>query len=337
MPVVRSKITTKKMQETRPDRLVRSLGLKEFCAKRNKILVFRGVGGLGDIFMHRMLFEDMKRLMPDAEIHFACPKYYHDAVLDHPLIDVLLDSNTANRQDYIVCYNTTTACGRAEMKLAPFAGPHRSDIWAATCGFLLTKHNMHIRLTDEEMADGRRIIEESRDRAGPTVVVSSISAMHNKNLNEPQTLGLFAGLRDRGLCPIGIHNGPVWEFIKNGLPLVMETKLRRWMAVLNQADYVVSVDSAAFHCAGGMGKPLVGVFTFANSHSYGKYYERAELLQGPCPYGHQGCYNWGACPQQTNPKPCLTGITPELILSSVDKMLAKYPKETLLKEEQCPN
>jgi ADP-heptose:LPS heptosyltransferase len=151
--------------------------------------------------------------------------------------------------------------------------------------------------------------------------------MHNKNLNEKQVVGLIEGLRNRGLCPIGIHNTPIWEFLKNDFPQIGESRLKKWMAILDQADYVISVDSAAFHCAGGLHKPLVGVFTFTNSHSYGKYYETAECIQGPCPYGHKGCYNWGACPHKDNPKPCLTDITSEMILAGVDKILKKYPKK----------
>jgi ADP-heptose:LPS heptosyltransferase len=327
MPVVRSKITSKAIQDSRPKKIMRTLGLKEYCDKRNKILILRGCGGLGDIFMHRMMFEDFKRLMPDLELHFACPKYYHDAVRDHPYVDVLLDVNDVNKDNYIVHYNTTTACGRAEMKLAPFAGPHRSDIWASHCGVLLTKHDMHIKLTEEEKAIGKEKIESHRDRQGPTVIITPISAMHTKNLFEHHVIGLVNGLRDRGMCPIGLHDQPMWTFLKNDFPAIGERKMRNWMSILNQADYIVSVDTAAFHCAGGMKKPLVGIFTFASSAAYGKYYSTAELLQGPCPFGYSGCYNWGACPKSKEVAniPCHSGITTEMILGAVDKMVAKWP------------
>ena len=326
MPVVISKLATRNNLINKPERFIKNMNLKEFYNKRNKILIFRGVGGLGDILMHRMIFEDIKRLIPDAEIHFACPKYYHDAVSDHPFIDELLDSNKVDRQEYIACFNTTTACGRTEMKLAPFAGPHRSDIWASHCGLILTNHEMHFVISSEEKTNGKNIIESHRDRNGPIVIVSSVSAMQNKNLTEAQTVKLINGLRDRGLCPIGIHNNPIWEYVKNDFPVISLNKIREWISVIDQSDYVVSVDSAAFHCSGGLKKPMVGIFSFTNSESYGKYYHTAELIQGPCPYGNKGCYNWITCPYQNNPKPCLIDIDPEIILSSVDNMLKKYPK-----------
>lgn len=330
MPVVRSKITSRRVQENRPQKLVRTMSLREFHERRNKILVFRGVGGLGDIFMHRMMFEDFKRLMPDAELHFACPKYYHDAVVDHPFIDKLLDASEVDKQNYIAHYNTTTACGRAEMRLAPFSGPHRSDIWAAHCGLLLTKHNMHISMTEAEKADGKNIIESHRDRSGPSVVITPVSAMQNKNLLEHQIVGLVNGLRDRGLFPLGMHDGPMWNFIKNDFPATSTKKIRQWMSILHEADYVISVDTAAFHCAGGMGKPLVGIFTFADGKAYGKHFDffLVQRHRDDDPSWTCGpCYNWGACPKtKDNPKPCLTEITSEMILNKVDMMLAKWPK-----------
>ncbi len=329
MPVVRSKVVSSRTEYNRPDKLVKTLGLRDFYEKRNKILVIRGCGGLGDILMHRMMFEDFKLLKPDTELHFACPKQYHEAVKDHPYLDCLLDSLEVQRHDYIVSYNTTTACGRYEMKLAPYSGKHRSDIWANHCGLELTKHDMHFRLTDEEKQEGLRLIESKRDREGPCVLLAPVSAMFNKNLLPQQVEGLVKGLRERGCYVLGIHNTPLYEFIKNDVPMLHGVKLRQWLGVINQADYVISVDTSAFHCAGGMGKPLVGVFTFADGKVYGKYFDFFLVQRhrdfdptwtcGPC-------YNWGACPKtKLNPKPCLTEITADMILEKADLMLRKWP------------
>lgn len=290
--------------------------------------------------MHRMIFEDFKLLMPDAQIHFSCPKYYHDAVSDHPFIDKLLDCANIKerdfREDYIISYDTTTSCGRTEMKLAPSYGPHRSDIWANHCGVTLTKHDMHFRLTDHEIIHGYEIIEQQRDRQGSSVLISPISAMQNKNLLEHQLLKLVQGLRDRGLYPFVYHHEPVYMALKNDIPMVVEKNMRKWLGIVNQVDYVVSVDTATFHCAGGMKKPLVGIFTFVNGQTYAKHYPNVEIVQGPCPFGHCGCYNWGACPKLKEKPllPCLTEITAEPLLTGVDNMLAKYPIKNSTKEER---
>lgn len=323
-------LNKKSTVNVKPQKANRILGLKEFSEKRNKVLIIRSVGGLGDIFMHRMMFENFKTIMPDAELHFCCPKYYHDALKDHPFIDKILDVSEADKREYIVSYNTSTVCGRTEMKYVPFSGPHRSDIWANHCGVNLTKHDMHIRITDEEKKEAQEIIEKSRDRSGHSVVICPVSAMTTKNLQSHQLGGVVESMRSIGLFPFCLHNTIIDDCLKNNIPIIAEKRIRIWMAILNQADYVVSVDTAAFHCAGGMNKPLVGIFTFIDGKVYGKYFDFILVQKhrdcdpnwtcGPC-------YDWHKCPKTSNiPKPCLTEITVENIMTAVNNMLIKWPK-----------
>lgn len=327
MPVVKPKVISTRTEYIRPDKIVKTIGLREFYEKRNKVLITRACGGLGDILMHRMMFEDFKLIKPDIEIHFACPRQYHDAIIDHPYLDSLFDSLDAQRHEYIIAYNTTTACGRYEMKMAPYSGKHRSDIWANHCGIQLTKHDMHFRLTEEEKQAALNLIEEKRDRDGPCVILAPVSAMQNKNLLPHQIEGLVKGLRERGYYVLGLHNTPVHALTKNDVPMLQGIKLRQWLGVINQSDYVISVDTAAFHCAGGMGKPLVGIFTFADGKTYSKYYPNTELVQGPCPFGYSGCYNWGTCPKpkQESLIPCLTKTTDQSLLDAFSRLVSRFP------------
>lgn len=326
MPAIvqRSRVVRKEIR--RPEKLNNELTLKSFYEKRNKVLIIRGCGGLGDIYMHRMIFEDFKRLNPDVEIHFACPTFYHEALSDHPYIDKILDCDKVDRLDYIISYSTSTACGRYEMQLAPYSDKHRSDIWANHCGVELTKHNMHFNLSDDEKKHGKELIEDMRDRSGPSVVLCPVSAMHNKNLTDEQIKELVQALRDKNCYVLGLHNKPILPLLEADVPIIHNAKIRSSMSVINQADYVLSVDTAHFHCAGGMKKPVVGIFTFVNAQIYSKYYPTAITLQGNCPAGHSGCYNWGVCPiTEDNPKPCLTSIQVKDIMEKVDLMMKKWP------------
>ncbi len=322
MPVVRSPISVQK-KYTRPSQVKTTIGLREFYNKRKKVLISRNCGGLGDILMHRMLFEDFKLLLPNVEIHFACPPMYHDSVSDHPFIDKILDSNTVNYHDYIIHYNTSTACGRWEMAMAPMSGKHRSDIWANHCGIDLTKHDMHFRISSEEQQEGLDLIEKHRDRPGKAVLIAPISAMHNKNMSDDLLLGVVAGLRDRGYFPFGLH-----VLLKNDIPTIHSLKLRQVLSATHQSDYIVSVDTSHFHAAGGMHKPVVGVFTFANGKTYGCYYPNVELVQGPCPLKYSGCYDWGQCPAKHVKIPCCSGLSTISILAAFDKLAERMNDAT---------
>jgi ADP-heptose:LPS heptosyltransferase len=319
-----SKIITQNITRKKPVRLDRILNIQEFYEKRNKILITRNIGGLGDIFMHRMMFEDFKKLMPDAEIHFACPYQYHDALIDHPFIDKILDCGTVDKTEYIISYNTTSACGRYELRMAPFSGLHRSDIWAEHCGLKLNNHDMHIHLTDEEIKKGKDKLESCRNRQGPIALVCPISAMTNKNLLDWQLEHVVKDLYEKGCFVVGLHTTPILPLNKLEVPVISQVNLREWMSIIYNADYVVSVDTSAFHCAGGMGKPLVGIFTFADGAVYGRYYN-FNLVQkhrsldplwvcGPC-------YNWGMCPKTKDIiKPCLTEISKDMLSQAIDNM-----------------
>ena len=331
MPVVRSKLPIKsRVEYKRPNQVKTTLGIREFYDKRKKVLIQRNCGGLGDILMHRMMFEDFKKVLPNSEIHFACPAAYHDAVKDHPFIDKLIDSDDVKCHDYIVHYNTSTACGRWEMSMAPLSGKHRSDIWAGHCGINLTSHDMHINLTDEEKLDGKSIIEKHRDRQGKTVMLAPISAMHNKNLSDELMFEVAEEIRSQGYFVFGLHNVPIYGLVKKNIPTIYGLRLRRWMSVINQTDYVVSVDTSHFHAAGGMKKPVVGIFTFVNGPTYSLYYPKVELVQGPCPLKYSGCYSWGSCPKvKEDPKlPCCSGITKNSILAAFNRLTKRFSDET---------
>lgn len=305
---------------------IKSFTLPEFIEKRNNILILRNHGGLGDIFMHRMMFEDFKILSPDCKITFALPAQYHDAVKDHPFLDHIADCNKIDRQDFPVSYNTSKACIRYELKIAPLSDKHRSDIWADQCGLTLQNHNMHIILSEEEKQRGKDLIEKHRNSDGPIVIFAPISAMKAKNLNDSQQKTIINHLKEKGCCIIGLHSKEI-----PSLPTICDINIREWMAVLNAANYVVSVDTAAFHCAGGLKKPLTGIFTFADGKVYGKYFDFV-LIQKHRDDGWAcgPCYEWAKCPHPGKVKPCLAQIDKKMLCIGLDKMFEKWPKDTIL-------
>jgi hypothetical protein len=306
------------------------LTLRKFHEQRNKVLINRQTGGAGDILMHRMMFEDFKLIMPQVEIHFSCPRQYHDLVRGHPFVSEVLDYQTVNVYDYLISYNTSAACGRYENAMAPLSGDNRSDIWAAHCGVKLTRHNMHLSVDQESMIFGEQVIKSVRkDETKAAVLMAPISAMVFKDLNPTQLKGLVDGLRMRNCEPFAVHTHPIPFLEAMGVPVIYGLNMKRWMGVVNASDYVVSVDTGAFHLAGGLGKPVVGIFTFADGLVYGKYYPKFELVQkhrknGDWPCGP--CYALGNCPKTTAPvKPCLTEITPGMIMDGVDRLLERFP------------
>lgn len=306
------------------------LNLKEFSERNKKVLIIRETGGLGDILMHRMMFEDFKKIAPDIKIVFACLPQYINIVKDHPFIDEVVSSKDVDQSKFITCYTTTCACTRYEMSVAPKSGLHRSDIWAANCGVALQNHNMHFRLSKEVKDFGYSIIEKLRKgHKGPSVLLCPISAMIVKNLTKNQLLGTANFLRDSGCFVIGSHIRPITDLTEVGIDTVCGTTMPQLLGLVNAADYVVSVDTGQFHAAGGLNKPLTGIFTFCDGKVYSKYYQ-AELVQKHRDNGDWDCgpcYNWGLCPKTEKvPKPCLTEITTNMITDGIIRMFKRWQR-----------
>jgi ADP-heptose:LPS heptosyltransferase len=93
---------------------------------------------------------------------------------------------------------------------------------------------------------------------------------------------------------------------------------------MSLADYVISVDTSAFHLAGGLKKPLMGIFTFADGKVYGKYFNFV-LVQKHRDNGNWDCgpcYNFSICPKSPlKVKPCLTELKYDDFMIGIQKLL----------------
>lgn len=305
--------------------------LRQFYERRNKVLVLRDTGGLGDILMQRMIFEDFHRVMPGIQVVWAIPNSYHEAAADHPFVHQVIDSRDMNHHDYVITYDTTTACTRYEHSIAPRADKHRSDIWAHHCGVNLEKHDMHLNVSPEMRAWAGKLLAGYRQNpAGPLVLLCPISAMVGKNLTPEQMKGVAGRLRAKGCNVVALHKTPIYPLQEAKVPTICGLGTGQWMAVINEADYVVSVDTSSFHCAGGLKRPLVGIFTFYDGKVYGQHYDFVLVQKhrddGDWPCGP--CYMWTRCPKVSElkyEKPCLTELTADQIMEGVEKMFRRWP------------
>lgn len=305
----------------------REFSIKEFHERRDKILIVREIGGIGDILMHRMMFEDFKKLMPEAEIHFACPKSYHAILKDHPYIDKLIDVRIVDQKDYVISYNTSNACCRYEVAKSPQSGLHRSDIWAGHCGVKLTNHDMHLTVPEEYRQIGKQVVEAIA-KGKPVVCLCPKSAMVVKDLTKEQLDAVVEAIQKRDLALLVLHDVPIPYLHEKKIPVIYGQSTLHWLGIMSQVDYVYSVDTGSFHLAGGLGKPLTGVFTFADGKVYGRYYDFI-LVQKHRDNGDWDCgpcYNWACCVHgKMLPKPCLTEITTEMLVDGLDQMLERWP------------
>jgi ADP-heptose:LPS heptosyltransferase len=307
----------------------KTFSLKEFWEKRNQIIIKREVLALGDFLIHRMVFEDCKKTHPEININFACPIKYFDALKDHSFIDNLLDSSMVNIEDYIATYNTSTACTRYESNHGKESTMHRSDIWASQCGVVLKSHNMHFNISDESKTWALKEIFKIKQENKPIVLFCPYSANQTKNITDEQIEIIVNYLKEKNCNIFSIHSNSTSILEKLNIPIFINLKFNNLIALVNCADYVISVDTSFFHCAGGLNRPLMGIFGYTNGKVYGKYY-KFELVQK-----HKDNGNWDCGPcylswkcskiKKKGPFPCIAELTPQMFYDGIDKMFNKHP------------
>lgn len=306
------------------------LSLKDFHAKRNKILIWHDKGGLGDVLMQRMLFEDFKSICPDADLIFACLPEYMDVAKDHPDIHEVIDSRTVDLNDYCIYYNTCVSIAdRYENHFAPCL-EHRSDIWAKYCGVTLNNHNMQFKFNNDFLKECRLKLEKIARNNKPIVIFCPVSKMAVKTLLPFQIKAVAEATKDYNL--IGLHNKEINDLTQLSIHGIYKATLKEWMGYLAVADYVISVDTAAFHMAGGLKKPLLGIFTFADGKAYGKHFDFI-LVQKHRDNGNWDCgpcFKFGDCPKCNKAqKPCLTELTEKELTDGINAMFSKWPYSKL--------
>lgn len=305
------------------------LTLKRFADIKNKVLIIRRLGGMGDILMHRLMFEDIKNSLPsDVSLTFACPKQFHDFVADHPFIDKLEDSEAIDIADYIVSYDTTRCCLVTELSEMPLVKTNRPDIWSKHCGITLQNYNMHFNLSADIWQQGIDELNALNQKQQSTVLFCPYSVSINRSLTNWQIEAIVKYLRLKNCFVFAVHHMPLPILNDLNVPVITATP-KRLMSLVNAANYIVSVDTGPFHLAGGLRKPLMGIFAWTDGKVRGNCYDFILVQKhrddgwecGPC---------WQPCAKsQDKHHPCITEITIDMLENGIEKMFEKYQKKNI--------
>jgi ADP-heptose:LPS heptosyltransferase len=320
----------------------KQLPIRDFYNKRNKVLISRNARGIGDILNCRMLFKQFKKIMPDVELTFACFKEYRELVEGHPYLDHVINVDSIKKEDYVLSYDISRCCIQYESQIMGANIKHRADIWADHCGINLDDHDMVLPfIKPEKIQEGYLEVKQLKKGAlaknnkdGPSVLLAPLAYENMRSLTKPLLMGLINILREKGLFIYTAHTNNIPLLQQMDIPILIGNSLADWMGYIHAADYVISVDTGTFHYAGGIGKPLMGIFTHVDGKLRGKYYDFVLVQKhrdnGNWPCGP--CYNYLYCtnPHCKNPgsitdlRPCVTELTVEELNEGVDKMLSRW-------------
>jgi ADP-heptose:LPS heptosyltransferase len=197
---------------------------------------------------------------------------------------------------------------------------------------------MYLKPLPEMLANSEGVLKYHNKENKPTVLLV-MTSQHpqlpvggdnfgmGKSINLDQLPDIVEGLRNRGYFVFTIHSERQAEFDRLGVEQFTSIHPQAWISLVSLADYVITIDTATLHIAGGLKKPTVAVFAFTPSLPYIKYYTNIEPIQGPCPWGYQGCFTtYIHCKKKdAEPFPCQAGLVSSDILASFDRLVRKFP------------
>jgi ADP-heptose:LPS heptosyltransferase len=311
------------------------ISLKDHYSRRNKVLIKRRTGGFGDILMQRMLYEDFKIEFPELEFNFTCPNPYINFAKDHPFAETI-DINRIDETKFGIIYDISTTCRVHEIKTGSTNNVHRSDIWASYCGTNLKNHNIHLEPKKDAVDFCIQYLKTINPENKPVVIITSNSVDDEfgskKSIKDSVLEQFVLYLKNKNYFICGVHQDE-HPLLKNlGIHQITNLKYDHWIALVSTSDYVVSVDTATLHLAGGLKTPLLGVFNFTKGKVYTKYYPNVEIVQGFCPYKTDGCFNYYSCPESQD-LPCQNNITSNQLIKSFENLVKRFPYKSKCKLE----
>jgi len=316
----------------------RPAGVLTFPARRSrladllpgeKLLLIRKYGGLGDILICSMLFPDLQDQYPDIHVTFAPPQKYHplfegsgltlqpyESVFQHLGQDARRGiARSEFLSGYDLIEDLSMPCHLWENFFVAHGGTeggrglrwrNRLDMWSRWFGLRVANPRTCIVLRAEEKAEARRHLRTLCGADRPVCLLAPFAA--NRTKSYPWFEDLARGLEADGWAVVLLHSKPV----PGPTPAISGPPLRMMGAFCAVADLIVSVDTAAFHWGGILGRPTLGIYNVNDGAAYRTYYPTARIVQTcatPCLNTRYGTGN-GTCSQHTSEAlPIIPGLS----------------------------
>lgn len=312
----------------------KKLSIEDLLIKKNKILILRKWGGVGDIINTRPLFKNIKNYYPDLNITYALPSQYFCLVKDLPYIDEIKDYKKVDINKYGYVVDISSDCGSYENIKAPNVDKHRTEIWSEISMGLkikkpVWKFNLDKSLLDE-CSYNLKFKYEYNEKI--KIAIFPRSASTSKDLPNNTLFELINLFKLDNLKPCIIDNA---KSISNlDVPFIHDINLNEFVHMTYLFDYIISVDTGAFHLASAHNIPTVGIFAWTDSKILSKYHKKVELVQkhrdNPNGLSHCPCWNWTTCEcRKTSriPLKCMELINSNEIYEAFKKLKERFPKK----------
>jgi len=229
---------------------------------QHRILVTRGVGGIGDLLMMTPGIRVLREMNPQSEIVFAVPGHLMTLLNGNPhctAVDIAAEG--LDVRDFDAWYNLSDCpATRHESGTAPLVTLSRIELFAEGMGVepsdLACSGRRPVYLVSEEEQEFARSFLSHRG-SGPFVAVQLQAA--DRYRDYPYLETVVKALAEH--CDVFVFGDqPFSGFESDRVTRVHGLELRQAFAVVSQCNVVLAPDSSFIHLAGALNLPCIALF-----------------------------------------------------------------------------
>lgn len=246
-------------------------------------LIFRKLGGLGDVIMTFPVIEYAKKKNPNYKITYSCPTEFLCLAENNPYIDTLVPySDNVTKKNWDVVIDLTRDCIKYEMKHQPNVSMNRSEVFMDSVGFNPKETpRPKLYLSEKELNDFSMInIWEFKKIAfilesnAPVRSWDKIYELRNRLLEDKNIIGYDVAKSKPKNYKVGKSNP--W----------FNKSLRQVASLLNICDLVIGPDTGPMHMASALNVPTLWLFTHIDGSIRIKNYDPdiTHFIQGMCDF-----------------------------------------------------
>lgn len=294
---------------------------------KNKVLVTRAMGGLGDILMMTSALTALARKSPKTEVYFATQLQFHKVLktIENENIK-LLDINDENID--VCSYNkwvnwTNCPASRYESKNIKNVKLNRIEIFAKSLGVSRRYLKKNSLLTPvfknnyEDILWAKNFLLRVNHKSELLVCIQPFAADTYRNWPHVFTLVRLLST----FCKVFVlHNSSIDEQFNENVFVINES-VGRASALIELSNYSVVLDSSLLHISAALNVPTIAIFGAISGKTRTQHYKNVMLLNPdksnfPC----YPCWRneYSNCKFTTERESlCLRSISPEVVFNII--------------------
>ncbi len=270
-------------------------------AMNMKVLVHRGVGGIGDLILLTPIFRAIKENFPNAHLTFATTGAYYGGTLlevikGNPFVDYLCTIEEARLITEEFDYNINMACPAnryevAKMRSAEKVDKDRTQIFLDYLGIMPSTMKPDYVVSQQELnwIPYYKQIHGISDKA---TLVGLVTKTENRtrSWNREKWYTLAQLLIGRGLTPLIFDPDPKAKRDIPGAHFVCGIPFRQAAALVSALNVLVTPDTGMMHLGGALRIPMVTLFGSIGIPQRIIHYDRTAVVEHMAKFECMPCW-----------------------------------------------